>query len=284
MWTLHDCWPWTGHCAYYTFEQCRKWENSCQNCPGLNTYPKSFWDGSKRNFNKKQNSFLGVENLTLIPVSNWLSKDIKNSFLRNYPINVIHNGINIDVFKPHNNREEVKRRMGLNNKYVLLGVASVWEKRKGLDEFIKLRNILTDEYQIILVGLSNKQISNLPDGIKGISRTNNVAELVELYSAADIYLNPTLEDNFPTTNLEALACGTPVITYNTGGSPEAIDINTGAAIPYGDISSFKDAVVNACSSSVFSSVACRERAEKNFNQDITFLKYLSIYKSLLSGK
>lgn len=283
VWTLHDCWPWTGHCAYYTYNRCDKWKTECNNCPGLNSYPKSFIDRSTRNFNLKKEKFLGLDNLTLVPVSNWLANDIKQSFLNEYPVEVIHNGIDLTVFKPSYNRGYLHSH-NLGNKKIILGVASVWEKRKGLEEFIKLRQLLDSSYHIILVGLSEKQIRSLPSGITGLTRTSNVSELVELYSSADVFANPTLEDNFPTTNLEALASGTPVITYDTGGSPEAIDEKTGIVIPYQDIAQLKNAVVFTCEDKPFSTDACRKRAELNFNQNQAFEEYITLYKSLLSDK
>lgn len=280
VWTLHDCWPWTGHCAYYTYNQCDRWKTGCRSCPGLDSYPKSFHDGSKRNYAKKRDTFMGVENLVLVPVSNWLANDLRESFLKDYPVHVIHNGINLNVFKPSHNKT-ISSKLGLDGKKIILGVASVWEKRKGLDEFRKLRSLLSDEYTIVLVGLSEKQVKELPQGIIGITRTNNQQELVLLYSAADVFVNPTLEDNFPTTNLEALACGTPVITYDTGGSPEAIDSNTGIVVPYQDVTQLKSSIEKACNEYIFTPETCRNRAESLFNQDNAFAKYISLYKTLL---
>ncbi|MBD5260589.1 MAG: glycosyltransferase [Bacteroides sp.] len=282
IWTLHDCWPWTGHCAYYTYHQCDKWKTECHNCPGLDSYPKSFYDGSRRNFNLKKKAFLGVDKLVLVPVSNWLANDIKESFLKDYPIQVIHNGINLETFRPLTDSNIISK-LGLDGKKILLGVASVWEKRKGLEVFIELRKLLDPSYHIILVGLTEKQIKSLPSGMTGLTRTNNVYELVELYSSADVFVNPTLEDNFPTTNLEALASGTPVITYNTGGSPEAIDKNTGIIVPYKDVNQLKDSIVFTCENKPFSTDACRKRAEQNFNQNEVFSKYISLYKTLIAN-
>lgn len=281
VWTLHDCWPFTGHCAYYTFNGCSKWQDICTKCPGLNTYPKSLWDGSKRNYFLKKKSFLGMDNLTLVPVSNWLKSELKKSILKDYPSTVIHNGIDTNVFRPSTNIDHVKQKYKFENKKILLGVASIWEKRKGLDEFVKLRKLLPNNYQIILVGLTCNQISVLPDGITGINRTNDTQELVDLYTAADLFLNPTLEDNFPTTNLEALSCGTPIITYNTGGSPEAIDSKTGMVIDYKDISSFAQGIVDSIENNLFSPTDCRERALALFNKDICFQSYLNLYEKIL---
>ena len=220
IWTLHDCWSYTGHCAYYTYAKCDKWQTCCNgNCPNKKEYPQTIFSNIKSNFNKKREIFSGIENMILVTPSKWLKKEVEKSYLKDYPIEVINNGVDTKVFKP--TPSNIKQQYGIEDKKVILGVASVWDKRKGLDTFIELSEELDDQYQIVLLGLNKKQIEKLPNNIIGISRTENVQELVKWYSAADVYFNPTLEDNYPTTNLEAIACGTPVITFNTGGSPES---------------------------------------------------------------
>lgn len=276
VWTLHDCWPFTGHCAYYDYAKCDRWKTQCHNCPQLKSYPTSlFRDNSFNNYKQKKHSFLGVDNMTLIPVSDWLKFEISKSFLADYPSKTIHNGIDINVFSPN----EVKKND--DSKFVILGVCSVWDKRKGLDEFIKLRKLLSEKFLIILVGLSQEQISKLPEGIVGIQRTENVSQLVELYSTADVFVNPTLEDNFPTTNLEALACGTPVITYRTGGSPEAIDNRTGSVIDYRDVEALAAKIQEFCETPL-SVDDCRMRAEKYFDKTKVYEEYINLYNSLLT--
>ena len=219
IWTLHDCWSFTGHCAYYTYAKCDKWQTCCKgNCPNKKEYPQTIFSNVKSNFNKKREIFSDVENMILITPSRWLKKEVK-SYLKDYPIEVINNGVDTNVFKP--TPSAIKQQYGIEDKKVILGVASIWDKRKGLDTFIELSKELDDQYQIVLIGLNKKQIEQLPTNIIGISRTENVQELVKWYSAADVFFNPTLEDNYPTTNLESIACGTPVITFNTGGSPES---------------------------------------------------------------
>ena len=220
IWTLHDCWSFTGHCAYYTYAKCDKWQICCNgNCPNKKEYPQTVFSNIKSNFNKKKEIFSNVENMILVTPSKWLKDEVGKSYLKDYPIEVINNGVDINVFKP--TPSHIKQQYGIENKKVILGVASVWDKRKGLDTFIELSKELDDQYQIVLIGLNKKQIEQLHNNIIGISRTENVQELVKWYSAADVYFNPTLEDNYPTTNLEAIACGTPVVTFNTGGSPES---------------------------------------------------------------
>ncbi len=220
-WTLHDCWAFTGHCTYFTMAKCKQWKTHCENCPQKKKYPASiFRDNSKYNFDRKKVAFTGAKNLTLITPSHWLANLVKQSFLKEYSVEVHYNTIDTSVFKP--TPGDFRQRYGLQGKKVILGVASVWDERKGLEDFIKLSNMVNDEYAIVLVGLSEKQIKELSDKIIAISHTNSTSELAEIYTAADVFFNPTYEDNYPTTNLEAQACGTPCITYKTGGSVESV--------------------------------------------------------------
>ena len=218
IWTLHDCWAFTGHCPHFEYEKCEQWKNECKKCIRRNEYPKSLIDRCNRNYWLKKSSFTNVDNLMLVSPSNWLMNLIKDSFFKEYPIEVINNGVDTSIFK--HTESNIKERYGIKNKKVILGVASVWDKKKGLDTFIEISKQLDNEYQIVLIGLNKKQIKKLPSNIIGITRTEKVEELVKWYSAAEVFFNPTLEDNYPTVNLEAIACGTPVITFNTGGSSE----------------------------------------------------------------
>ncbi len=218
IWTLHDCWAFTGHCPHFEYEKCEQWKNECKKCVRRNEYPKSLVDRCNRNYWLKKSTFTNVDNLMLVSPSNWLMNLIKDSFFKEYPIEVINNGVDTSIFK--HTESNIKERYGIKNKKVILGVASVWDKKKGLDTFIEISKQLDNEYQIVLIGLNKKQIKKLPSNIIGITRTEKVEELVKWYSAAEVFFNPTLEDNYPTVNLEAIACGTPVITFNTGGSSE----------------------------------------------------------------
>lgn len=229
IWTLHDCWTFTGHCTHFEYANCEKWKNKCLNCPLINKYPKSFKDNSEWNYVKKKDLFNGL-NITIVTPSKWLTNLVKQSFLKKYETIVIPNGINTDLFKP--TKSDFRKKNHLENKKIILGVASEWTKEKGYDDFIKLSQLLEDDYRIVLVGLSEKQMKDIPKNILGIRRTESVQELVEIYSAADIYFNLTYADNYPTTNLEALACGTPVVTYKTGGSPECINGKNGIVIDF----------------------------------------------------
>lgn len=232
-WTLHDCWTFTGHCSHFTFVKCDQWRTHCQRCVQKRRYPASKLMGRcASNFDRKKAAFTGVARMTLITPSKWLANLVRESFLKDYAVEVRYNTVDPDVFKP--TPSDFREKYRLEGKKIVLGVASVWDERKGLNDFIKLSEMLDDSYAIVLVGLSQKQMKKLPQTILGIRRTNSAKELAAIYTAADVFVNPTYEDNFPTVNLEAIACGTPVVTYNTGGSPEAVE-NKNCVVDTGNI-------------------------------------------------
>lgn len=234
VWTLHDCWAFTGHCANFQYPVCDKWKTGCFDCERKAKYPKSFVDNSQKNYLEKERVFCGVKNLTVVTPSEWLARLVKESFLGRYPTKVINNGIDTSVFRP--TESDFKERNGLKDKKMILGVANVWDEFKGINDFIGLSKKISDDYRIVLVGLDEKQLGMLPENILGITRTNNTKELAEIYTAADVLFNPTYEDNYPTVNLEAQACETPVVTYDTGGSGESVPKEN--VIAAGDVDAF----------------------------------------------
>lgn len=232
LWTLHDCWSFTGHCAYFDMVGCDKWKTGCHRCPQKGAYPKSILlDGSRRNYERKNALFTGIPNLTLIVPSQWLQRRVEESFLKGYPVEVRYNRVNREIFKP--TPGDFRERMGLKEKKILLGVASVWEERKGLKDFIALSRLLDDSYKIVLIGLSREQIQALPKEILGLPRTKTVQELAEAYSAADVFLNPSLEETFGMTTLEASCCGTPAIVYRDTACEEIACRFGGLAVEQG---------------------------------------------------
>ena len=277
VWTLHDCWAFTGHCAHFIDAECYKWKKGCKNCPTHRSYPSAYTDQSKRNYQLKNKLFTYKDHIFLAPASIWLSDFVGESYFKGKNRDVFHNGINLNIFKPSKWKQ--------TDKIKIIGVSSIWNKAKGLEDFYKLHEILdTNKYDITLVGLNQEQKNNLPEGINGILRTNSAEELAELYSNANVFVNPTYADTFPTTNLEALACGTPVITYKTGGSPESITPNTGFVVEQGDI----DGVINAIKEiesrgKQYYADACRKYAEENFDKDKCFEKYIELYNELLNS-
>ena len=282
VWTLHDSWAFTGHCPYFTMAKCEKWKIGCHDCPNYRDYPSSFFDNSKRMWKLKKKWFTGVENMTIVTPSQWLADLVKQSFLGEYPVRVIHNGIDLAVFKPTPSdfREKYQIR---KEKKILLGVAFDWGIRKGLDVFVELsKRLAPEKYQIVLVGTDEQVDRQLPTNIISVHRTQNQTELAEIYTAADVFVNPTREEVLGLVNIEANACGTPVITFNTGGSPECINEKSGMVIPYGDIDAMKESIEYICDNSSFSEKDCIARAA-SFDQKKKYREYLDLYETIKNG-
>ena len=238
IWTLHDCWAFTGHSAYCDVIDCVKWKTGCRQCLLLGSYPKSYIDRSEANWFRKKEIMTGIPGMQIVTPSGWLANMVSESFLAEYPVQVIHNGIDTTVFQPA--AGTFRERYGLENKIILLGVATAWDDMKGLSDYIRLAERLEDQYAVVLVGLTAEQKEKLSPRMIGIERTDSVHELAEIYSAADLFLNLSYCENYPTVNLESIACDTPVLTYRTGGSPESA-LQFGAAVERGDL----DAVLYA---------------------------------------
>lgn len=278
VWTFHDCWAITGHCMHFITKKCDRWMTGCYECPMKGEYPKTILDRSKRNWNLKKRLFSENRNLTIVACSDWMANFVKKSFLSEKCLNVIHNGCDIKLFS--------QQTRNIKHRYQILAVSSVWYPNKGELDIYKLRSMLPeDQYEIIMVGLSAEQVRKLPIGIKGIQRTQNIQELAQLYSDADVLINPTYEDNFPTVNIESLACGTPVITYRTGGSPEAIDIFTGAVVEQGDLDALCQKIQEFRNESYKEkhSIDCRLRAEKLFDMEKCFERYIDMYSRIVNS-
>lgn len=272
VWTQHDCWSFTGGCVYYDLFDCRKWEEGCHHCPERRAL---FTDSSFRNWQLKKEWINRIEKMVLVPVSEWLAGALRTSSIKGKDIRVIHNGVDIKAYRP------VPGNCG-DGKFRILGVAAPWAARKGLPDFYRLRTMLPEDYQITLVGLSREQIRELPSGITGMERTSDREELVRLYSESDVFVNPTYSDTLPTTNLEALACGTPVITYNTGGASETVDCKTGIVVEQGNVEGLRLAIerIKTCTKALYSP-SCREKAEKDFDKDQRYEDYMRLYEELL---
>ncbi len=275
VWTLHDCWTFTGHCPHFDMIGCDKWKTGCYSCPQYKAYPKSYMDRSKSMYKLKKKWFTGIRDMTLVAPSQWLANLVKQSFLKEYPIKVINNGIDLSVFKP--TESNFREKYDLQDKFIVLGVAFGWGQRKGLDVFIELSKRLPNDYQIVLVGTDDNVDKQLPPNIISIHRTQNQTELAEIYSAANLFVNPTREDNFPTVNIESLACGTPVLTFNTGGSPEIIDETCGALVEKNDIDMVEQEILRIRAEKRYTKDACLNRA-KQFKKDDKFSEYLDLYK------
>jgi glycosyltransferase involved in cell wall biosynthesis len=281
-WTFHDTWPITGHCSYFEHMNCFKWETLCYDCPNIKGYPKSwFIDNSRKNYLQKKALFTGLKNLVLVSPSQWLAKYLKRSFLSDFEVRIIYNGVDTVKFNPEL-EGLTKGKFSLTKKYIL-GVANIWDERKGLRDFISLRRILDDEIEIVLVGISGQQKKALGNGIRGILRTESVSDLASLYAGAEAFVNPTYLDNFPLVNIEALSCGTPVITYRTGGSHESVDDSTGAIVEKGNVSALHDTIMQVINDkNLFSAGKCRERAIEKFSAEDRYKDYLRLYEERIA--
>ena len=281
VWTLHDCWTMTGHCAHFDAAGCDKWKTGCHKCPLRGEYPKSMLlDRSARNYNLKKKLFISLKNVTIVPVSEWLGNIARESYLGKHSVHIINNGIDINIFKP-TQCSTLRNTLNIVDKKILLGVAAAWHNEKGVREFIELSRL--PNFKVIMVGVPQELKAKLPKEIVAIGRTNNQKELAEYYSLADVLVNPTYNDSFPTVNLEALACGTPVITYCTGGSPESVTPETGVVVEKGNFNELVKAIETVCSKGKeHYTTACRERAVSLYNKDDRFNEYLELYNTLLN--
>lgn len=239
VWTLHDCWAFTGHCSHFSFVGCEKWKKGCFRCPQHKEYPTSlFFDNSKKNYNKKKNCFTGVKNLCIVTPSRWLAETAKESFLSEYPIVAIPNGIDLELFKP--TPGDFRDRYDLKDKKIILGVASSWGEKKGLDDFLELSKIIDEDTRIVLVGLKDYESKSMPNNIICIQEIRNSTELAQIYTAADIFFNPSREETMGLTTVEAMACGTFSIVYPLTALPEVISEGAGCIINFKDLSAVID--------------------------------------------
>ena len=278
VWTFHDCWAFTGRCPYFDMVNCDKWITGCHNCEQLDKYPATKSDKSKYLWNKKKRLFSNIENMTIVTPSLWLNNLVAKSFMANYNRRVINNGIDLDKFKQK--ESSFKKKNHLNDKKIILGISFNWTERKGLNDFIELSKRLSDEYQIVLVGTNDEIDKRIPSNIMSIHKTYNQDELIDIYNSADVFVNPTKEENFPTVNIEALACGTPVITYQTGGSVEIIDNSCGSIVEKGNVDALYKEIIRVCKEKVYSTEDCIERA-KNFDCKKKYNEYVELYKEIL---
>lgn len=276
LWTFHDCWAFTAYCPYFIFAKCDRWKTKCDHCPQRKQF-SWFFDRSTELFERKK-TLLSNLNLTIVTPSQWLADLVKQSFLSRYPVKVIHNGIDLEVFKPTTGN--FRQRYGIGEKYIVLGVAFDWGVRKGLDVFVELsRRLPANQYKIVLVGTDENVDKQLPSNILSIHRTQNQKELAEIYTAADVFVNPTREDNYPTVNMEAIACGTPVITFRTGGSPEMLDETCGVVVECEDVENLTNEIARACTEKTYSVSYCVEKA-KEFNKSEIFKECIDLYERI----
>ena len=275
VWTVHDCWLYTGHCYYYSAARCDKWRTGCGHCPQQRAFPSSWLaDRSARNWRDKQRAFCGIPNLTIVPVSEWIRREMASSFLSAKDFRVIHNGIDLETFRP----EAAAKAPGT----LILGVASLWHEEKGFGDLVSLAGRLGPDERLVLVGrMSDEQRGRLPGNVELIERTENVGKLAALYASATAFVNPTWQDNYPTVNLEAIACGTPVVTYRTGGSVESVTEGTGSVVEQGDVKGMLACVRQwAAADRAATRECCRDYALGHFRKEDCYKNYLQLYENL----
>ena len=295
VWTVHDCWLYTGHCYHYDLARCTRWKTRCHHCPQKHKFPASWLvDRSARNWEDKKKAFTSMpkDRLTIVPVSDWIRREMSESFLKDFDYQTIHNGIDIDAFCPKPQGDgKVRARYGIGDRHIILGVASIWSDEKGLGDFVRLAGKLNGDEIIVLVGIDRKMLDDrlaeegaqtLGNRFVTVKRTADTGQLAELYSAATAFVKPTWQDNYPTVNLEAISCGTPVVTYRTGGSVEAISEDTGIIVEQGDIEGIISAVrkIESLGRDCFRD-KCRSLAEKNFRKEDRYAEYIELYDRLL---
>lgn len=279
VWTLHDCWAFTGQCPHFTIVKCDKWKAGCHNCPQYKEYPASLYDNTKKMWQLKKKWFTGVKNMTIVTPSRWLARLAQESYLKGYSIRVINNGIDLNVFKPTQSNFRERYEIPAD-KHIILGVSFAWGYRKGLDCFVEMAEKLGEQYQIVLVGTDDEIDKNLPHNIISIHRTQNQKELAEVYSAADVFVMPTREENYPTVNMEAIACGTPVVTFDTGGCAETVDTSTGIIVSVNEIDKLIEAI-DVISQEQINPEVCKKKA-RNYSQDLKYMEYLELYSHVIS--
>lgn len=276
VWTLHDCWAFTGHCTHYTAVECRQWQTQCIDCPQLRQYPVCYLGGDvKGNYLRKKAAFTLPRDMVIATPSNWLAQQVKQSFLGKYPVRSVPNGVDTSVFCPA--AGDFREKYGLTGKKILLGIAGTWGPRKGLDDFCALAEMLSEDYRIVLVGHVDRQ---LPERILALPRLSNPRELARIYSAADVFVNPTREDTYPTVNLEAQACGTPVVSYDVGGCAQTILPGFGRTVPCGDLSALAEAAMDWAGGKHLPSPG---DAAGQLDKLACCGKYLELYDELCSG-
>lgn len=276
VWTLHDCWTFTGHCTHFSQAKCMQWQTECRDCILLHRYPQCYFKGDvKRNYLRKKSAFTGVKNLVITTPSQWLANQVRQSFLQNYPILVIPNGIDRTIF--HTRSSNLREKYHLEDKKIILGVANAWNARKGLNDLLLLADRLGSTYQVVLIGLTERQLPDIPSNVLGLLHTANQTELAQWYTAADVFVNPTYEETFGLTTVEAQACGTPVIVYETDGCPETIASGNGLLVTQGDMQALENAVRDVADGRWYAN----PQKIAQFDKNSVYQKYIKLYNNIL---
>ena len=284
VWSLHDCWSMTGHCAHFVKIGCDKWKTECYHCPQKSEYPASWLiDSSRRNYREKKRLVEAVPLLAIISGSEWLAGIARQSYFKGRDIYFIPDGIDTDIYQPRENSEGLRKRLGLEGKFVIIATGTDWGENKGLSDYGKLRSMLSDDYAIVLVGMSEEWLAKVPEGVIGLPRTKTPQELSEYYSMADCVMSLSRMESFGLTPVEGFACGTPAIVYNTTALPELITPETGFVAKFLDVADVKEKVeMMRAKGKAFYTKRCREIAVEQYGRTNCYNEYMKVYESLLS--
>ncbi|MBE5756526.1 MAG: glycosyltransferase [Clostridiales bacterium] len=275
VWTLHDCWAFTGHCTHFSFIKCDKWKSGCFNCDGKKSYPSSiFKDNSKKNYLQKKEIFSNVKNMTIVTVSDWLKEEVNNSFLNQYEVVRVYNGIDCNKFAPV--EENVKEKLKIQDKKMILLVSDGFDERKGFNTFLSVASIAPENWHFIIVGVNKEQIKILPKNATGFERIWNQKELIEFYSSADVFFNPSVEETFGLVTAEAMACNTPAVVMNSTACPELIVSNDAGEVV--DLSAMPEEIITILSKNMLKKGNQKQYIERDFSIEKYLQGYLEIYK------
>ena len=281
LWSFYDCWSFTGHCAHFDFNACEQWKTGCHKCPHKKDYPASICSRAQRNYQAKRSLFTGLSNLQIIVPSRWMQKMVSQSYMQQYPVHVFPNGIDLASFIPP--KTEFRKKWGLQDKFLVLGVSSFWNKMKGLEYFNRLAEELDREkFQVVLVGQAEK--GSLSNNVFHVSATNNIQELCELYTAADIFVNPTLQETQGLTTVEALACGIPAIVFNSGGAAECVDETCGIVVERGDYQNLLNSVLRVQSGEVKIDKQDCIRVAQKYEAQRLYKEFMRLYEDAIESK
>lgn len=284
VWSLHDCWSMTGHCSHFISIGCEKWKTGCYKCPLKRKYPNSWLiDSSKRNYREKKALIQAVPRLTIISGSEWLAGIARESYFKGRDIRVIPDGIDTDIYQPRNNGDEIRKRLGLEGKFVIVATGTDWNEDKGLSDYGKLKKMLSEDYAIVLVGMNEEALAMVPEGVIGLPRTKSPQELSEYYSMADCVMSLSKRESFGLTPVEGFACGTPAIVYDTTALPELITPETGFVAKFLDVADVKEKVeLMREKGKAFYTKKCREIAEDKYDRRKCYHDYMEVYETLLN--
>ncbi|MDR0929164.1 MAG: glycosyltransferase [Oscillospiraceae bacterium] len=280
IWTLHDCWALTGHCSHFVRANCDKWQTGCFDCPLKSAYPASqLLDASRANWRWKRDLFTDLPNLTIVCPSKWLGEVVGQSYLQHAPRRVISSGVDLGLFvPPMGDVEAIREAHGVQEgQLMLLAVAAPFDERKGFADALAVAGRLGRRARLVLVGLTDAQRRALPREVTGICRTEGPEALVALYGAADCLINPTYEDTYPTVNMEAMACGTPVAAYAVGGCTEQLESPVGRAVPVGDAAALAEAALALALQKADLAADCRRYAQQHFDRQAAIAQYIRLY-------